>query len=166
MPEFTNFAALVRQAMPNHISEAQADAFARQPVTREPGTTTWGQLFEETMSSRSAHIEGAANIYYSQNITADGHLVRSNEVAEALVEHSGGRLTTLERTPLGELLDSEAFVRTLTTEINNTFDRLGLSPFTDGEVLRSPVDSIENAFFRGASERFSSSAPGIQLLYR
>jgi hypothetical protein len=95
MPEFTSFAALVRQAMPNHISEAQADAFARQPVTGEPGTTTWGQLFEETMSSRSAHIEGAANIYYSQNITADGHLVRSNEVAEALVEHSnyGDRIT-------------------------------------------------------------------------
>lgn len=87
---FTDFSTLLQRSMP-YLSPTQAADIAASSV----GNTgqTWAQLFDQMMSdpNNSAHVSGAANIYYSGNITINGKAIDAIQIANTFAESSGGQ---------------------------------------------------------------------------
>jgi hypothetical protein len=73
MPQFTSFAGLLQQSF-SYLTASQASQLAPfLDNTTVPGSNslTYGQLFSDTMAL-SAHVDGAANIYWSSNLKVLG----------------------------------------------------------------------------------------------
>ena len=163
---FTNFANLIQQAFPYIKNPSQVEGLAQVLAnTQIPGQgVTYLQLFNNTMSGYSAHVNGAANVYYSGNeINSVGEYISAGKLANAFAESSGGQYATIDMTPLGmqisNLEEQGAF---------NSAEPVISQFFADNNIVNAsnynPADSLENAFWRGGSEQFASQAVGEGVL--
>jgi hypothetical protein len=83
MTQFTSLAGLIQQSF-SYLTASQASQLATVLDNTFVGNQnfTYGDLFANTMTL-SAHVDGAANIYYSSNITnADGSTTYAGELAQ------------------------------------------------------------------------------------
>ncbi|HWB49091.1 MAG TPA: Hint domain-containing protein [Stellaceae bacterium] len=156
-PLFT-FEDLIRQSFADLPQATQDELVAELPdvtVVVDGETTTLGQLFSETMSGNDAYVPGAATLQYSGNIVlSNGKTVAAELFAHAEAVTSDGRYTTVDLTPLGQdisALSAEGVFEQAAPALQQII----------GDVVPRypPTSSLQNAFWRGASQQFILQAP-------